>query len=151
MHSIFALFAFFAVNPRRARRSRPTNMSTERTRVLPLQLAFKDAVTREVARRIAARALHFFIVWPDEVKTDDLDLTDKNCVGSAYHWLGPKGAGIICQDFSLRRTSKASGANGRAIFGWRLKDAHLAKTFLERSVSTEGNEGNQVQKELVLA
>ena len=113
-------------------------MSTERERVLPLQVAFKDPVIREVARRIAARALEFLTVWPDEVLIDDLHITDRNCVGSAYHWLGPKGAGIICQDFAQRRTSKAAGANARAIFAWRLADRRLAEVFLERSAGGDG-------------
>lgn len=99
-------------------------------KVLSLQWAFKSETLRTIAVRIIQFSLTHEFIWPDQIEHDDIDVEDRNCIGTVFKLLA--NAKLLLRGDKFRR-STAEGARGRTIFCYHPGNRRLAETFLKRN------------------
>lgn len=107
-------------------------MSTVNTQedAIALMLCYKPAALRAALVAIVRTALESEAeLWPDAI-TFDLAANDKNAIGNSFKTLL---RAKIVERTGAWRASKAESHKGRTIFGYRLVNANLARTFLKRN------------------
>jgi hypothetical protein len=101
-----------------------------------LQAAFKSPTLRKLSCAIIKASLRNedYSIWPDDAALGELIESirgsDKNCVGTAWRWLGK--CGILSRGME-RRGSTAGSSRGREIAQWHIDNVSLARTFLLRN------------------
>ena len=119
------------------------------SRVFEKQIAFKSPQCLRVACAIVKTALlrNGEGVFPDDPQiikvVEALAGDDKNCVGTAWRWVGKV---KIMERSQARRKSTAASSHGREIAGWTVKSRSLAEAFLRRNAAAF----DAAQKELLL-
>jgi hypothetical protein len=103
--------------------------------VFAAQTAFKSPKLRRVACAILRTAMaNGGSVWPDDSAlapvVSSLAGDDKNCVGTAWRWLGKV---KLMERGGKRRRSGSGTSKGREIAEWRLAAWRVAETFLARN------------------
>ena len=98
---------------------------------IALQLAFKPADLRTAMVAVVRCALESANaeVWPDEMHFA-LGADSKNAIGNGFKTLL---RAKIVERTGAWRASRAASHKGRTIFGYRLTNANLARTFLKRN------------------
>lgn len=96
------------------------------------QVTWKPSVMRNIAIRIAARAISEGdrIFWADDIDFDFVEAADRNCIGGAWRQLVKAG---IVKRTDLNRRSIKKASKGRTVFKYRLVSATRAETFLKRN------------------
>ena len=111
---------------------------------IALQLCYKPQCLRVAMVAVVRCALEssHAEVWPDEMHFD-LPVDSKNAVGNGFKTLL---RAKIVERTGAWRASRAESHKGRTIFAYRLTNANLARTFLNRNGAT----AKQGQQELGL-
>ena len=95
------------------------------------QAIWKNTKLLTACLTIAEKALKHGVFWPDEVDLACfLTENDRNVIGIAYRVCG--NTLEIIEQTGQYRKSKATGANGRVIFQYRIINDAMAKAFLKR-------------------
>ena len=110
-------------------------VDAELCRVFEKHAAYKSPQCKRVACAIIKQAMRSAgSVWPDDEMLMEVIKTlvgdDKNCVGTAWRWLGK--LRIITQTGEHRK-SNSKAAKGHRIFEWHLANWQLARVFLKRN------------------
>jgi hypothetical protein len=98
------------------------------------QLTWKPGIVRNLAIEIVENVLVApHRVWPDDIRLDKVNVTDRNTIGIAWRMLAK--ADIIKQTGQYRK-STAANRNAGTVFEYALKSRARAETFLKRNSST---------------
>lgn len=97
---------------------------------IALQLCYKPQDLRTAMVEVVESLLLWGQIWPDQIDFSKLPDDSKNAIGNGFKTLL---RAKIIERTGAWRASKAASHKGRTIFGYRLTNANLARTFLKRN------------------